>query len=494
MRFRSTCILAATVFHTYFDGILAINSTALQTCTQLQTTLGSDIVQFPNGPEYLNSSANAYSFFNAEILATCIVLPRQASHVQIAMAAIFKNKVHYAVRAGGHSGMTGWNAVQDGILFFFSHMKSISYDDKKDTITLQPGIRWGEAVQQLQPFGVTPMGGRLPDVGTGLLLGGGYSYLSRQHGFACDAFIELDVVLVNGELVTATATNEHADLFRALKGGANRFGIVTRYEVQAIHASSLNADWFGGLVLYPNSSVEAILAATHKFTTTVTDPNATFDMVFVNTVNGSDVVGTHGLTLLYHGSALPPGIFDDFLAIPAINNQLGPITYLTALNLSGPGNDRGSGAKMGAGAVSGGVEEYTNAYRAWNDFTTDPAVKPTLAWSILAFTPISKFQISVGRARGSNSFDPPLVNYAAIDFQANAIPGLREWSPQVEAARQTVFKRMPPSPGLPLYMNESDQKQKVFATYGRFEELKRTYAKYDPTRFNVRFTDGPPGL
>jgi hypothetical protein len=51
---------------------------------------------------------------------------------------------------------------------------------------------------------------------------------------------------VTGELVTATATNEYADLFRALKGGANRFGIVTRYEVYAVHTDTKNdTNWFG---------------------------------------------------------------------------------------------------------------------------------------------------------------------------------------------------------------------------------------------------------
>ena len=88
------------------------------------------------------------------------------------------------------------------------------------------------------------------DVGTGLLLGGGLSYLSGEHGFSADGYRELDVVLVSGELVTATSTNAYADLFRSLKGGANRFGIVTRYEVEAIHTgTNLDKNWFGGIIM-----------------------------------------------------------------------------------------------------------------------------------------------------------------------------------------------------------------------------------------------------
>lgn len=88
------------------------------------------------------------------------------------------------------------------------------------------------------------------DIGTGLLLGGGFSYLSPSVGFSADLFEEVDVVLVNGDLVTATANNQYSDLFRALKGGANRFGIVTRYEVTAVHTGMPGEkQWFGGLIV-----------------------------------------------------------------------------------------------------------------------------------------------------------------------------------------------------------------------------------------------------
>jgi hypothetical protein len=163
--------------------------------------------------------------------------------------------------------------------------------------------------------------------------------------------------------------------------------------------------------------------------------------VFVNVINGTEVVGEHFSTLLYHGTSLPPGIFDDFLAIPSVVSQLSSLTYLEALDLGDRGEERGSGAEMGASAVSGGVEEYINAYRAWSEFSTDPTVIPSISLAVLALTPISQFQISIGRARGSNIFDPPLVNYAAIDFQATAPPGETKFSPQVEAARQRFFAK-----------------------------------------------------
>ena len=39
-------------------------------------------------------------------------------------------------------------------------MKNVTYDATKDTITLQPGVHWDEALTELAPLGVAPMGGR----------------------------------------------------------------------------------------------------------------------------------------------------------------------------------------------------------------------------------------------------------------------------------------------------------------------------------------------
>lgn len=174
-------------------------------------------------------------------------------------------------------------------------MRNASYDPVRDSIILEPGIHWQEAVSALEPFGVAPVGGKIvpflyrlvltgylihsfihsrgtsmqvvsgtlllscsnldlssraSDVGTGLLLGGGLSWLSPSQGYAADNFKELDVVLVNGSAITVTATNAYSDLFRALKGGGNRFGIVTRYELFAVHTGTKDDQtWFGGQMI-----------------------------------------------------------------------------------------------------------------------------------------------------------------------------------------------------------------------------------------------------
>ncbi|EEB97643.1 hypothetical protein MPER_02999 [Moniliophthora perniciosa FA553] len=249
-------------------------------CSSLISLLGSQLVQSQSqsaGSDFQTSVNTPLNLINNALVPACVVYPTTTSHVGTAMGAIYKAKSRYAVLAGGHSAMKGWNAralsVAGGVLIDFKNMKQATYDAQKDSITLQPGIRWGEVVAKLAPQGVAPVGGRAAQV-TSLSLRhcGGISFLSPSRGWGADNFRELDVVLVNGTVVTANANNQYKDLFKALKGGGNRFGIVTRYEVDAYHTDDKR--WVVGVIQYPESSVEAVIKATARFTREVKDPNA----------------------------------------------------------------------------------------------------------------------------------------------------------------------------------------------------------------------------
>jgi len=157
-------------------------------------------------------------------------------------------------------------------------------------------------------------------------------------------------------------------------------------------------------------------------------------MAFANTINGSDVTGTHLLTLFYRGAELPQSIFGDFLSIPATLTQLSPVSYIEANNILGPGADRGFGQLFGASAFNGGVDQYMNAFRRWNEYTF--AVKDSLFGTVLAFTPIIDHQILVGRAKGGNLMDPPRGNYAAVQVQSQMTSGVLFPSSTLLSSRQ----------------------------------------------------------
>ncbi|KAF6743461.1 hypothetical protein DFP72DRAFT_827819 [Ephemerocybe angulata] len=445
---------------------------AQRACAELQTQLGASRIQTPSSPnpEYRNVATGAWNRFNALSEPSCVALPLSSADVQVVMKSIFKYSVKYAVQAGGHSAGAGWGSVDGGIVISFMNMRSVSYDPVRDVVTLQPGIRWGEALQELEPFGVAVLGGRLGNIGTGLLLGGGLSYLSNAHGFSVDALEEADVVLVSGEMVTATATNRYSDLFKALKGGANRFGI------------------------YDNSTSEALLKATADFINNVNDPKASLLSGFSTSFTNTTVTPINFITFFYAGTSPPPSIFAAFLALPNLGSSVGLHSYMEATASLGTGREGGGqGQIFGASAFASVEYERGLGGRGRGGGVEDPA-KDGVEFAILAFTAVMKSQVAVGRARGGNAIDAPLTNYALVQFHNQMPPGWDAVPRRVSEARREILRKMVPTPGIPLYVNECDREQNVFSTYGGYEFLKRTYRKYDPTRFNVRYTDGPEGL
>jgi FAD/FMN-containing dehydrogenase len=61
----------------------------------------------------------------------------------------------------------------------------------------------------------------------------GISFFSPRVGFVCSSIASYEVALASGSVATASAST-CPDLWRALKGGSNNFGIVTRFKARTI--------------------------------------------------------------------------------------------------------------------------------------------------------------------------------------------------------------------------------------------------------------------
>ncbi|KAJ7073927.1 FAD-binding domain-containing protein [Mycena amicta] len=473
------------------DATVSDATAAALACRNVTTILGPTIVQ-SSGAQYNATAQGTWSLFNSLDKPTCIVYPTSAAHVQTAMAAIYASNSKYAVIAGGHSGMVGYNSITNGVLISFSSMQNISYSTTTGLVTLQPGIHWGDAIDYLESYGVAVMGARASDVGTGLLLGGGISYLAPQHGWSSDAIQEVDMVLVDGRLVTATATNEFKDLFQAIKGGANRFGIATRYVLVPVSTgTAADKNWYGGMMIFPGSDSAIISNATAKFVRENTDSKAIL-MLIANTMDLTSPTA-NVVYMYYQGSSLPTSIFGTFLSLNATVTSLSAVSYVDMANTI-PGNARGNGQNFGAASFIGNEATFWKGFQLLSNFTAQYGDQLDACHLVVSVVPRSQWAAS--KARGPNAIGDPGVAYAAMNYYAIYPAGVLAPSPAVKAGFETLLSQVqfPENKGLPLYINECDAAQHVFATYPAFETLKSTYAKYDPTRFNVRNTLGPIGL
>ncbi|KAH8915800.1 hypothetical protein BT69DRAFT_1303408, partial [Atractiella rhizophila] len=95
-------------------------------------------------------------------------------------------------------------------------------------------------------------------------------------------------------------------------------------------------------------------------------------------------------------------------------------------------------------------------------------------------------QIEKSRERGGTVIDPTDGNYALIYYESVYMTNVTERLAIESEGTINFLNGIKHSPGKPFYLNESDKRQMVFETYGQYEFMKHVYAKYDPTRFNVR--------
>lgn len=86
------------------------------------------------------------------------------------------------------------------------------------------------------------------------------SYFGPRTGFACDNVVNHEIVLANGEIVNVNATSS-PDLWLALKGGSNNFGVVTRFDVRSFEQGRM----WGGSIYYDISTVAQQLEAFANF-------------------------------------------------------------------------------------------------------------------------------------------------------------------------------------------------------------------------------------
>ncbi|XDG09978.1 hypothetical protein ABKA04_009593 [Annulohypoxylon sp. FPYF3050] len=176
--------------------------------------ISSESVVLPGAEEYDELTKSYFSELERELKPACFLTPSSPSQVAAILKAIkpFGLQSKVAICGAGQQATPGVANVRDGITIHLKNLRGITVDPGNKIVSVAAG---------------------------------GLSYFSYSRGFVCDNVINYEVVLANGEIVNANAKT-NSDLWVALKGGGDNFGIVTRFDLSVFEQGQL----WGGKVFY----------------------------------------------------------------------------------------------------------------------------------------------------------------------------------------------------------------------------------------------------
>ena len=166
-----------------------------------------------------------------------VVAARAAGDVVAAVRHAAESCMPIAVQATGH-GLAG-PLAGEGVLVSTRGMDSVDVDPGAGTARVGAGARWRDVIEAAARYDLAPLSGSMPGVGAvSYTLGGGIGLMARRYGFAADHVTRLELVTVDGSLLTVSE-REEPDLFWALRGGGGSFGIVTALEMALMPVARL---------------------------------------------------------------------------------------------------------------------------------------------------------------------------------------------------------------------------------------------------------------
>ncbi|KAI9151611.1 hypothetical protein HJFPF1_08818 [Paramyrothecium foliicola] len=304
------CSVNLTAALASLGGLFAQVNATFNGCSALRLT-NSAKTFVPGNAVYEYEVKNFWS--NHQILSpACVFRPTSAEDVAAALLINEVTGTKFAVRGGGHMGIKGANSIDGGPLIVMSNLTTLELAADRKSVWVGPGLDWGEVYRYLGEFNLATTGGRLAPVGVpGLLIGGGINFHGNQYGWSADNVLEYEVVLYTGQVVKVDAKTR-SDLFWALKGGSNNFGIVTKFRLNTFPSGDVYAG------VYSVTDIPALLQAIANYSAFNTDPLSHM----VPQVVAVDEQTTVGAVILYYDSDKDPQpeCFRPFWDLPNVGN------------------------------------------------------------------------------------------------------------------------------------------------------------------------------
>ncbi|KAL2062001.1 hypothetical protein VTL71DRAFT_6267 [Oculimacula yallundae] len=320
--------------------LIAVSSAA--TIETRQTLSGSNVcktiasqikgqVYYPLSPNTSYNDAVKHYMTSSSAKSTCVVEVANAQDVSAVMKIVAVTRTPFAIKSGGHASNPGFSSTT-GVHISLIRLNQVKLSSDKKTVEVGTGLRWTEVYDALDGSGVQVVGGRVagPGVG-GFSLGGGYSWLTDQHGLTCDTVIAFNIIMPDGSI--NKVDSGQADLFFALKGGLNRFGVVTSIVFNTVAQPN---QVYGGIEIYGADAVPKLIKATETFQNENTDPKAQL----ILTINGGLLPGA--ILLLFYDGPTRPAAFNPY-------NNIGGLSISTVKTQSFAKFAKGTPSNLQAG-------------------------------------------------------------------------------------------------------------------------------------------------
>ncbi|KAF3939063.1 hypothetical protein ABW19_dt0208602 [Dactylella cylindrospora] len=363
--------------------------------------LFSSKVALPGSSNY--AAWNNPSFWSSRtyMQPSCVFRPTSAEEISVVVRLMLWTQNDFGIVGGGHSALKGWGNAEDGVLIILAGLTGVKF--KTGSAVVPTGERWGSVFTQMDNKNVMALGGRMSTVGVpGLVLGGGISYLSNKYGFVCDQVKSFEIVLSNGCITTASAS-ENADLFRALKGGTSNFGVVTAVELYTWPSPGV---YSGQLTFTDQSDFPALFDAVYNYHTVGALQDTSTHLISAFVYVGAYQMHLGAFTAFRNVSTADAGpALQEILAVnPSVtaSSTLQVRKYGTQAIELGSGDVSGLRQDMRDFSVYANKQLYKDCWDIWAKYI-DPFKSVSGFMGTIAFQPITKTAVAAGVARGGNS-------------------------------------------------------------------------------------------